>query len=119
MQGQVERLNGTVKLATTKGILQALLEGAEGESDFMDQVSTQQRWVEIMRRQVEIYNHTPKNLTKVSPMVAHFPERVGTIDRFNVVDESHVNLLNQVNAQVSENCTFVFFFSILMYSHTH
>jgi len=48
MQGQVERLNGTVKLATTKGILQALLEGAESESDFMDQVSTQQRWVEIM-----------------------------------------------------------------------
>jgi len=80
MQGQVERLNGTVKLATTKGILQALLEGAESESDFMDQVSTQQRWVEIMRRQVEIYNHTPKNLTKVSPMVAHFPEQVGTIN---------------------------------------
>ena len=102
MQGQVERLNGTLKLATTKALLQALHIGAEGGSSFEEQLSTQQRWVEAMKQQVEIYNHTPKNLTKVSPIVAHFPERFGKIDKFNVVNEAHIALLNEVNAQVRE-----------------
>jgi len=60
MQGQVERLNGTLKLATTKALLQALHIGAEGGSSFEEQLSTQQRWVEAMKQQVEIYNHTQK-----------------------------------------------------------
>ena len=103
MQGQVERLNGTLKLLTTKAILQALHEGAESGNDFMGQVSIQQRWVKVMNQQVEIYNSTPKNLTKVAPVVAHFPERIGKVDKINVIDEAHVNLLNEVNAQVRKN----------------
>jgi hypothetical protein len=107
MQGQVERLNGMIKLATTKALLQALHNGAEGGRSFEEQLSTQQRWVEAMKKQVEVYNHTPKNLTKVSPIVAHFPDRFGKIDKFNVVDEAHVTLLNEANAQVREG---IFFF---------
>ena len=106
MQGQVERLNGTLKLSTTKAILQALHEGVESGNDFMGQVSIQQRWVNIMKQQVEIYNSTPKNLTKVAPLVAHFPERIGKVDKINVVDEAHVNLLNEVNAQVRKRFYF-------------
>ncbi len=48
MQGQVERLNGTVKLATTKAILEALHTGAENGNDFLQQMSIQQSWVEVM-----------------------------------------------------------------------
>lgn len=101
MQGQVERLNGTVKLATTKAILEALHTGAENGNDFLQQLSVQQSWVEVMLKKVEVLNNTPKSLTRIAPLEAHFPDRIGRVNKFFTVDETHEQILNEANQLVN------------------
>lgn len=101
-QGQVERLNGTVKLATTKGILDALHVGAEEDKSFLEQLSIQQSWVGMMNKKIAVINNTPKSLTKLTPLEAHFPETVGKPTIFNVVNKRHMELLHEANQHVSK-----------------
>jgi hypothetical protein len=93
-----------VKLATTKAILDALHVGVEDGNTFLQQLSIHQSWVEMMHKKVDVINHTPKALTKVSPWEAHFPETLGRATSQNVLNEKHLSILNEENESVSEHC---------------
>jgi hypothetical protein len=97
----VERLNGTVKLSTTKSMLDALHVGAEEGKSFLEQLSIQQSWVEFMHKKVQVINHTPKALTKITPWEAHFPATLRKATSFTVMNEEHISILNEENAHVS------------------
>lgn len=73
-QGQVERVNSTVKRLTTAGILTALEEKTGEGANFQELMSAGTRWVACMKEKVEVYNNTPKYLTGHTPREIHFPE---------------------------------------------
>lgn len=109
-QGQVERLNGTIKLMTTKGILTGLSEIMENDEDIDVIKSTASNWVKVMKTQIEIYNHTPKNLYKKSPMEVHFPEKKFDLDKYFVMDNNDKKILEDNN----ENDQVLIFFLIIL-----
>lgn len=73
-QGQVERVNCTVKKLTTSGVLTILEEGAAAGATFEELCSAGSSWVSCMETKVSVYNNTPKYLTGYTPTEVHFPE---------------------------------------------
>jgi len=98
-------------MATTKAILDALHVGAMDGNSFIQQLSIQQSWVGMMKAKIEVINHTPKSLTRITPLEAHFPETVGKATKFNVVNDTHMEILNEANQNVSSHFTLILIIS--------
>jgi len=80
--------------------LDALHIGAEDGNSFIEQLSIQQSWVGMMKKKIEVINHTPKSLTRITPLEAHFPETIGKTTKMDVVNEKHMEILNEQNQNV-------------------
>jgi hypothetical protein len=63
-QGQVERVNSTVKKGTTKIILGEVHRAMqEGKSEFLDISRVTNRWVAKIQKVTDVYNDTIKYIT--------------------------------------------------------
>jgi len=70
----VERMNSTVKSMTTAGVLERMAKESKTGRSFENLMSTSTSWYSVMESMVNIYNNTPKPLTRYSPTEVHFPE---------------------------------------------
>ena len=98
-QGQVERMNSTLKKMLTKDLLDKMEGDIARGKDFADVLFTSRNWVEKLHKMADAYNNTPKALTKVTPMEVHFPgQRMDSSKYFvlNAEDEKIVTELRQV-----------------------
>lgn len=99
-QGQVERMNSTLKKMLTKDLLSLLRIDIEKGKDFHEILSGSHNWVEELRKMAEAYNHTPKALTGVTPMEVHVPGRKVESAKYftaNAEDERVLNEFQQVS----------------------
>ena len=93
--------------------MDALHIGAEDGNSFIEQLSIQQSWVGMMKKKIEVINHTPKSLTRITPLEAHFPETIGKTTKMDVVNEKHMEILNEQNQNVR---VFILYFFYIMFS---
>lgn len=103
-QGQVERLNGTVKFWTAKSILNNIFEGAEKGHDFEELMEHELNWVHEMERVIGIYNNTPKQVWAkhgTTPLNTHNPELIGEINEYFAVNSAHLEWYKIANEKVS------------------
>jgi hypothetical protein len=92
-QGQVERVNGTLKKTLTKLALDAIRKKVEEDSECseVEFIQVQQDWVDRLHDAIKVYNHSPKCATGFSPWEAHFPEQREPAANF-VIDASHARV---------------------------
>lgn len=97
----MERANGTLKKKLTKAILDNVKNALSGEAEVEELRSTAHNWVKVFHHQAELYNNTPKVLTKRTPLEVHFPERMGIRTDYSVTSEEDKRILLAHNEEVS------------------
>jgi hypothetical protein len=99
-QGQVERLNGTVKLATSKSILGRIYEGVLQNETFESLQHHEEHWVDRMMHMLDVYNNTPKEHSKrlqLTPLETHNPELIGKANQFFAENERDLQVFELMN----------------------
>lgn len=89
----MERMNSTLKKMLTKDLLSLLQAGVEEGKDFEQFLFTCRNWVEELHKLAKAYNHTPKALTKVTPMEVHFPGRKEEAAEFFLLNSTDERIL--------------------------
>jgi hypothetical protein len=102
-QGQVERMNSTLKKMLTKDLLGHLEVDIEEGRDFEDMLFTSRNWVEKLQKMADVYNNTPKAVTKVTPMEVHFPGQTEASSKYFVLNEEDARIVDELR-QVCLRC---------------
>jgi hypothetical protein len=90
-----------LKKNLTKATLDNVRGSIEGPLDDDDVRGIYHGWAREFCKQVEVYNNTPKSLTKKTPQEVHFPEGMSQRSEHFTMSAEDLSILEDENEEVN------------------